>query len=775
MTLEADDNHGGLAAIDVTIHLADVDEPPGRPAAPMVEVGAKEEPTGTPSPGKAGAKDAPIVTPFSTDRLGVRWNEPANTGPDIHDYDVQYREGTSGSFLPWPHTGTDLTATLTGLSPNTRYQAQVRASNDEGSSEWSPSGEGRTSANQPPVFDESAPARSLIENSPAGLDIGSPVSATDPEGGTVSYGLVGGDTESFTVVETSGQLQTRAGVDYNFEAKNRYSVSVEATDEQGGSATIAVTIELIDHDHEQPGQPDAPTVTASTRTSLTVRWTEPANTGPPINDYDVQYREAGGTFADWPHTGTRTSTTLTGLTANTQYQVQVRATSDEGTSPWSELVTVSTVANQAPTFNEGSSTSRSLAENTTGTHDIGNPVTATDSDGGTLTYRLEGADAASFDIVSTSGQLRTKAGVTYDHETKDRYEVGVRVEDGQGGSNTIEVTVALIDQQEPPGTPASPRVVSASSTSLTVSWEEPTNTGPGIHDYDVQYREGASGGFTSWPHNSTDLTATITNLTPGTGYQVQVRAHNAEGTSEWSDPGTGSTGANQQPVFTDGSSATRRLDENTEGVQNIGDPISATDPEGTALTYSLEGQDADAFTINSSNGQLRTKSGQTYTYDYETKPSYFVNVKATDGNGGSSTIVVLIHLNDLNEPPAITSDAAFEVAENVQHAGQVTAEDVDRDDSITNYTISGGVGDGSRFEITSQGVLSFKDGPDFENPSGSGGGNRYIVVVTVTGGTGGRALTAEQTITVTVTDENEPPHFTSDDAFTVNENVQSAW
>ena len=40
-----------------------------------------------------------------------------------------------------------------------------------------------------------------------------------------------------------------------------------------------------------------------------------------------------------------------------------------------------------------------------------------------------------------------------------------------------------------------------------------------------------------------------------------------------------------------------------------------------------------------------------------------------------------------------------------------------------------------------------------------------------TGGSGGRALTTEQTITVTVTDENEPPRFTSVDTFTVTENV----
>ena len=60
-----------------------------------------------------------------------------------------------------------------------------------------------------------------------------------------------------------------------------------------------------------------------------------------------------------------------------------------------------------PTFSETTPT-RSFAENTAAGEDIGNPITATDSDGGTLTYSLEGTDADSFTIVSTSGQLQTK-------------------------------------------------------------------------------------------------------------------------------------------------------------------------------------------------------------------------------------------------------------------------------------------------------------------------------------------------------------------------------
>ena len=108
--------------------------------------------------------------------------------------------------------------------------------------------------------------------------------------------------------------------------------------------------------------------------------------------------------------------------------------------------------------------------------------------------------------------------------------------------------------------------------------------------------------------------------------------------------------------------------------------------------------------------------------------------------------------------PTFTSDATFEVAENNTFVGQVTAEDVDNADRITDYTITGGA-DRDLIEINSGGVLTFKDAPNFENPTDSGRNNTYIVEVTAIGGTAGRILTAAQTITVTVNDENEPPQL----------------
>ena len=167
-------------------------------------------------------------------------------------------------------------------------------------------------------------------------------------------------------------------------------------------------------------------------------------------------------------------------------------------------------------------------------------VTATDPDDDTLTYSLEGTDEASFDIDSATGEIKTKAGVTYNYEAKQNsYEMTAKADDGSGGTHTIDVAIALLDDDtEKSAKPAKPTLaaVPGSSTSLAASWSKPDlNGGPDITGYDVQYRQ-TGGSWTNFPHTGTTLTATVTGLTANTEYRVRVQAKNGEGNSDWSDP-----------------------------------------------------------------------------------------------------------------------------------------------------------------------------------------------------------------------------------------------
>ena len=135
---------------------------------------------------------------------------PLNTGTAITDYDIQYRVGSAGSFMDWPHSGTDRTTTITALSEGTSYDVEVRAKNDEGTSGWSNSGTGSTSINNPPAFSEGERHFAQRGREHGGREnIGSPVTATDDDpDDTLTYTLSGLDASSFSINDETGQLMT---------------------------------------------------------------------------------------------------------------------------------------------------------------------------------------------------------------------------------------------------------------------------------------------------------------------------------------------------------------------------------------------------------------------------------------------------------------------------------------------------------------------------------------------------------------------------------------
>ena len=428
-----------------------------------------------------------------------------------------------------------------------------------GESQWSPSGtpseqmligifgDVRTSAlpNAAPLF-LTFTVLAVDENqTSAGT-----VTATDSDlvDNITGYAITGGADQSFlSIGATSGVLTFDEAPNFedpkDQDTDNTYMVEVTATSGTGMRVmTVTNTFRVMvrDVDGEAPGKPAAPDVSSASLTSLTVTWPAPANEGPAITDYDVQYR--AGTSGDWSdgnHDGTATTATLTGLSENTSYQVQVRAKNAEGTGDWSDSGTGTTDANAAPSF---TSSAFEVAENQTSA----GTVVATDSDNeDEITgYAITGgADQSFFSIGATSGALTFRTAPNFeepsDADTDNDYEVRVEATSGTGqrektATRAITVTVTDVDG-EAPGKPAAPAVSAASVTSLTVTWSAPSNAGPAITDYDVQYRAGTSGGWSDGNHDGTARTATLSNLSENTSYQVQVRAKNAEGTGDWSD------------------------------------------------------------------------------------------------------------------------------------------------------------------------------------------------------------------------------------------------
>ena len=704
----SDGNDGGSASHPVTITVTNVNEAPIPPAAPRV-----------------------TATQNSGWSLDVTWTEPRNAGkPSIIDYDIQYRKLGDTTWQTWPHgadaadtptaeTGdTDRSAKITTilsdptddttgahLEPRTQYEVEVRATNAEGTSDWSPIGRGTTGAgNSRPIFDrtETLVTLSVDENTRSGQNVGSAISATDADGNRLTYRLEGPSKDSFTIISSSGQIRTKSPLDY--ESRSSYSVTVEVDDNSrrsnsGAAKSVTITVDDVD---EIPPAPPAPMVAGIPGSTNSVRaaWNAPAYAGPPITDYEVRWGVAGS--GGWNtlvgRTGADRSQIITGLTAGTRYNVQVRAKSAEGTSDWSRSGTGTPnpdVANRPPTFS-GSTRTFSIAENTGPGVDVGDLVEATDRDGDTLTYTLEGTDADSFSILSTGtgGQIQTSAALN--HEEKSSYSVTVRVSDGRGGTDAVNVRITVTDVNgEAPDTPAVPTVTAVSSTSLSVSWDAPDNSGPPITDYDYRYREPGQSWTEVTATTITATTVTIDGLTPSTYYDVEVRATNAEGTSGWSNSGTGQTnapGANNPPVFTEGTSATRSVSATSPSGTNIGLPVAATDADsGDTVTYSLEGTDAASFDIVVTSGQIQTIAGVTLTVGQ----TYTVTVVADDTKD-TTRITVSIEATAappnnppvFSEGPSTTRSVREDAATGTNVGSPVTATDVDTGDTRT-YALEG--------------------------------------------------------------------------------------
>ena len=610
--------------------------------------------------------------------------------------------------------------------------------------------------NNAPVFVEgSATERSIAENTPAGRNIGGPVSATDLDEDVLTYSLRGADAASFGIVSTTGQLRTRAPLDY--EQKNTYSVAVHVSDGNGGTASIGVAINVTD-----VAENNAPVFVEGSATERSIPENTPAgrNIGDPVSATDLDediltYRLTGVDAASFGIVSTtgqlRTRAPLDYEQKNT-YLVAVIVSDGNGGADIIGVTINVTDVNETPTahapeFIEGSSTERSIPENTPAGRNIGAPVTATDEDEDVLTYTLSGADAVSFGIVSTTGQLQTRAPLNY--EQKNTYSVAVIVSDG-ALTDSIGVAINVTDVAEN----NAPVFVEGSATERSIPENTPAGRNIGapvtatdededVLTYSLRGVDAAAFGIVSTTgqlrtrapldyeqKNTYSVTVIVSDgaLTDSIGVAINVT----------------DVAENRAPVFASRSTE-RSIPENTPAGRNIGSPITATDADGDTVTYTLDGTDASSFGIVSSTGQLKTSA----PLDYEEKNAYAVTVIAFDGTL-TDTISVAIKITDIDEntPPVFASSSTTRsIPENTPagvHIGEaVSAKDADAGDTLT-YTLSGT--DAASFEIDSTtGQLKTKAALDYETK------NTYSVTVKAAD----KTLTDTIRVRIAITDVDE--------------------
>ena len=463
-----------------------------------------------------------------------------------------------------------------------------------------------------------------------------------------------------------------------------YNVTVTASDPGGNEAEHDVTITVTDA-NDPPAFKDE---NGDVQTSTTREVAENTAAGEPVGEPVAATDEENDTLTY--SLGGTDAASFDFDTSTGQIKVKDALDYESGTTSYSVTVSVHdgkdindnadttvdasidvtinvTDVNEGPAFADDAPATLTVAENTATDTDITDGLfTATDPENDTpLTYSLAGTDAASFDIDTGTGQLKTKAAL--DFEDKSSYSVTIQVTDGKAADGTAETTATIDDTHDVTIT-----VTDADDPgSLTLSSQNPTVGSTLTATLDDQ-DGGVTGETWKWETspNGTDTWTVIdgettSSYTPvadddGDFLRVTVTYTDDDGGGKSAEATTGNAvvtrdPTNVHPSFAD-ESTTREVPENTPAGENIGAPVSAIagDSKGT-LVYSLDTEGATNFGIDTSTGQLTTKT----VFDYETPPtSYTVTVSVSDGldswetadSAEDDTISVTITVTNIDVP-----------------------------------------------------------------------------------------------------------------------------
>ena len=218
-----------------------------------------------------------------------------------------------------------------------------------------------------------------------------------------------------------------------------------------------------------------------------------------------------------------------------------------------------------------------------------------------------------------------------------------------------------------------------------------------------------------------------------------------------------------------------------EGQTDVID-IAATDDddaEGSGLTFTLSGSDADAFSVNSSTGEITFDTAPDFEVptDLGGTPGdniYTVSVTVTDSTGESATQALTVTVTDVNEAPTAVSDFAETDEDTVVSGNVITGtlpdgDGADQDpdmpvppvpllvsgvngEAISQDSITVAGSNGGQFTINSNGNYSFNPVGFFDVLT-NGESVTTSIQYTVTDG----EFESTATLTIAVAGENDPP------------------
>ncbi len=577
--------------------------------------------------------DAPTYFSATARNAGVRlaWAYPTDSSITRYEYRQASGDREFGPATPIPESdATPTTHTVRKLTNRVEYTFQIRAVNYYGAGDWSAS---LNATPRPPnrspyfIIGSDSATFTVDENTPPGTPVGSALTATDPNGDRLSYSLSGIDASSFGIGRSTGQLIVKDPLDY--ETQSVYEVTVRVSDDRNASDDVDVTITITNVD--EVGTMSVSLEQPEVGTALTVSLSDPDGS---VSDISWQWA-ASSDGSNWSDISGANSDSYTPVADDVGSYLRATAsyTDRHGSGRSAHAVMERQTAQRDPSF-EGDVTLLTVDENTPPGTLVGDAITATDPDGDVLTYSLSGTEASSFVLDGSTGQITVGSGSMLDYESgPTRYTVIVSVHDGRdayGNDDTaiddrIEVNIDVSNVDEA-GTVSVSSERPTVGAALAASLSDPDGSLS-----DISWQWAASSDGSNWSDISGASLDSYTPVADDVGIYLQATASYTDGHG----PGKSAHAvmerqtAQRDPSF-EGDVTLLTVDENTPPGTLVGDAITATDPDGDVLTYSLSGTEASSFVLDGSTGQITVGSGS--MLDYESGPArHTVIVSVHDG------------------------------------------------------------------------------------------------------------------------------------------------
>ena len=274
---------------------------------------------------------------------------------------------------------------------------------------------------------------------------------------------------------------------------------------------------------------------------------------------------------------------------------------------------------------------------------------AADAQGDELTWSMSGTDAGLFDIAN--GAVSFKAAPDFespaDGDRNNVYEVTLEVSDGRlTTTHTVSITVTNDDE---PGQVTLSHSQPEVDAALTATLTDPD----GVVSASWSWQR--SQDRASWSEIPGASASTYTPSTADVEHRLRATADFEDGHGPGKRSHAVSESSTRRPPTDNtaprfsSSPVNRSIPEDSAPGAAVGAPVTATDPDGDSLAYSLSGSGAGSFAVARLTGQITVGVGA--ALDHDTQSTYTVTVTATDPSGSTAQITVTITVTEANSSP----------------------------------------------------------------------------------------------------------------------------